>query len=305
VRFLVPFDHAEPFWFYLPGLLLGLGPWLLLLPRLLRFLRRWSERFALQRSPSLGFFLLAFLWPLLFFSSSGCKRAVYILPALPPLALALGYYLSILLPEAAAQTAWRRLRNARTARAATAWTLGLAMAATLLAGATHLLSPSLTLALIGGGALLLVGMCCVRAAATWPVCAVTTFAVLLAGVQFLLPAYNRQFGLRHDLQAHAAAHDCAGLHIACYPQRYDSASFYLPYADVVAYAASQRGRLLDDLRARPRTLLLIRSGRTLQELLDELPGSMEFVTRGRPQGAVTVGWVRERAAPSHTLRAEP
>ncbi len=82
VRFLTPFDHEEPFWFHLPGVLLGMLPWTLLLPGLLR-----------HRTPALGFVLLSAGWGLLFFSLSGCKRAVYILPALPPLALALGCYL--------------------------------------------------------------------------------------------------------------------------------------------------------------------------------------------------------------------
>src|SRR5262249_12105937 len=38
VRFLAPFDHQEPTWFYLPGLLLGLLPWTLLLPSFVFFL---------------------------------------------------------------------------------------------------------------------------------------------------------------------------------------------------------------------------------------------------------------------------
>jgi hypothetical protein len=37
-------------------------------------------------------FLLAALWSLAFFSASGCKRPSYILPVMPPLALALGCY---------------------------------------------------------------------------------------------------------------------------------------------------------------------------------------------------------------------
>ena len=41
-------------------------------------------------------------WCLLFFSVSGCKLPTYILPAFPPLALAVGVYL--------AQVPWRRSR---------------------------------------------------------------------------------------------------------------------------------------------------------------------------------------------------
>jgi hypothetical protein len=43
-----------------------------------------------QRAEALGVFLLAGLWSVAFFSASGCKRPCYILPAMPPLALALG-----------------------------------------------------------------------------------------------------------------------------------------------------------------------------------------------------------------------
>src|SRR5207253_338054 len=87
VRYLAPFDHEEPFWFYLPTLLLGTLPWSLLLPPLVAFLGRRSVRTAARRPAALGFFLLAAVWCLVFFSLSGSKRPGYILPALPPLAL--------------------------------------------------------------------------------------------------------------------------------------------------------------------------------------------------------------------------
>lgn len=97
VRFLTPFDHEEPFWFYLPGLLLGMLPWSFLLPGLGRFLWRHATHTAGQRPPALGFFLLSALWCLTFFSLSGCKRPGYILPVFPPLALALGCYVDALI----------------------------------------------------------------------------------------------------------------------------------------------------------------------------------------------------------------
>src|ERR1700736_4297326 len=81
-------------------------PWTLLLPGLLRFLARRSARTASRRPPALGFCLLAFVWGVVFFSASGCKRAVYILPALPPLALALGCYLDVVVLRTKLQPFW-------------------------------------------------------------------------------------------------------------------------------------------------------------------------------------------------------
>lgn len=90
VRFLSPFDHLEPVWFYAPILLAGLLPGTLLLVPAFRFLLTADADQARQRPPALGFLLLAGLWCVLFFSLSGCKLATYVLPAFPPLALALG-----------------------------------------------------------------------------------------------------------------------------------------------------------------------------------------------------------------------
>jgi hypothetical protein len=50
---------------------------------------------ARTRCPELGFCLLAGVWCVLFFTLSGSKLPTYILPALPPLCLALGYYWSL------------------------------------------------------------------------------------------------------------------------------------------------------------------------------------------------------------------
>jgi 4-amino-4-deoxy-L-arabinose transferase-like glycosyltransferase len=90
-RFVTPFDHQEPFWFYLPELLLGMLPWTLLLPGVLWGLCQRNAG-PDQSSPS-RFFIVSFAWCLLFFSLSGCKRPSYVLPAMPLLALAIGSYL--------------------------------------------------------------------------------------------------------------------------------------------------------------------------------------------------------------------
>ena len=293
LRFMQPFDHAEPLWFYLPGLLLGLLPWTLLLPGLCRFLLRHSRRTAARRPAALGFCLLACGWALLFFSLAGCKRAVYILPVLPPLMLALGCYVDVLVPrlkrDFSAVALFRQ--SSRLAGYATGLVLiaGLAVAA----AATY---NGLLAVKIGGAfaavAVALLGVVIAVRQVSWAVCAAATFLVLYAGIEHLLPAYNQQFALCAELAAEEQLAGTSRLSIACYPQSYDSARFYLPLADVRVYGVEQRSQMFADLRLRPRTLLLVKSDK-VKDLLKELPPSMEFATRGKA-GAVTVARLRQR-----------
>jgi 4-amino-4-deoxy-L-arabinose transferase-like glycosyltransferase len=92
MRFLVPFDHQEPVWFYGPILLGGLLPGTLLLFVWIRYLFSSQPQAARSRTPDLGFMLLAGAWCVFFFSLAGCKLPTYILPAFPPLALAIGHF---------------------------------------------------------------------------------------------------------------------------------------------------------------------------------------------------------------------
>lgn len=110
VRFLEPFDHVRPVWFYLPILVGGLLPATLLLIPFVRFLLSTRDENAAARGPALGYLLLAGGWCVLFFSLSGCKLPTYILPAFPLLALACGSFL--------AAGRWDRSR----------WVLGVALA---------------------------------------------------------------------------------------------------------------------------------------------------------------------------------
>jgi 4-amino-4-deoxy-L-arabinose transferase-like glycosyltransferase len=94
-RFVQPFDHLEPLWYYLPIVLFGLLPGSLLLAGCVRFLFSTQAEHAGQRTAELGFMLLAGGWCVAFFSASGCKLPTYILPAFPFLALALGHYVIV------------------------------------------------------------------------------------------------------------------------------------------------------------------------------------------------------------------
>lgn len=86
-RYLTPmFQHRQPFWYFVPILILGMVPWTAgLWPVAQGAMRRWREK---SFSDSPGFFFACWAaFPLLFFSFSQSKLPGYILPAFPPLAL--------------------------------------------------------------------------------------------------------------------------------------------------------------------------------------------------------------------------
>jgi dolichol-phosphate mannosyltransferase len=309
VRFTAPFDHEEPAWFFLPRLVLGMLPWTLLLPGLVRFLARRSPRAAARRPAALGFVLLAFLWSLLFFSASGCKRPTYILPVMPPLALALGCYLDAVVTRGLAARAGSALarHGAAVAYRATQVVLVVGMAAGLMAAAAGLVRwpPALLLTAVAGGGLLYASRPEWRARprAAWGLCVATTFALLFTAVYGVLPGYARKFSFRGQVRPLAQAGQEESLPVVCYPRRWDSVSFYLRRDDVRVYTAAELPQLREALGSHPETLVFVKTGAPLDALLAGLPPGMEFVPEGR-QGALTVGRVRRRPEAPDALFAE-
>ncbi|QXI30826.1 lipid IV(A) 4-amino-4-deoxy-L-arabinosyltransferase [Pseudomonas vanderleydeniana] len=77
-------QHAQPWWFYLPLLVVSCLPWsVMLVPT---FKQAWQEK----RQAGIGFLWLWFALPLVFFSLSRGKLPTYIMPCLLPLALMMG-----------------------------------------------------------------------------------------------------------------------------------------------------------------------------------------------------------------------
>jgi len=78
--------HVQPFWYYLPFVLVGAFPWVFFLPSSAIELWRHRHSFA---APRINLSLFLWLWalvPLAFFSAGGSKLPGYILPVIPPLA---------------------------------------------------------------------------------------------------------------------------------------------------------------------------------------------------------------------------
>ncbi|MDR0250957.1 MAG: lipid IV(A) 4-amino-4-deoxy-L-arabinosyltransferase [Burkholderiales bacterium] len=93
-------QHKEPFWFFIPILIVGVLPWLGLLPSALT--RGWQCR---REQPELTYLLCWVAMPFLFFSIAKGKLPTYILPCFAPLALLMAHVAI----EAVNQERWRML----------------------------------------------------------------------------------------------------------------------------------------------------------------------------------------------------
>jgi 4-amino-4-deoxy-L-arabinose transferase-like glycosyltransferase len=91
------YHHRQPFWFYLPVLLLLLMPWTLwlVLAAAERLRLLWSDRKQALATPEHAWQLFLLIWlfvPVLFFSASQSKLPGYILPSVPAGALLVSDY---------------------------------------------------------------------------------------------------------------------------------------------------------------------------------------------------------------------
>ena len=108
-RFLTPeFQHIQPFWFYVPVILLALLPWTVSATRLVvsaKFLPRPDSRL---NSPRLLFGCWA-IFPIVFFTLSKSKLPGYILPAIPALGLLMAQDVSLSIRKLLPGERWIRI----------------------------------------------------------------------------------------------------------------------------------------------------------------------------------------------------
>ncbi|MDX7999413.1 lipid IV(A) 4-amino-4-deoxy-L-arabinosyltransferase [Xenorhabdus sp. Reich] len=80
-------QHIAPIWYYVPILILGVIPWLGLLPGAL--FKSWKEK---KSHPEMFFLFCWFVVPLVFFSIAKGKLPTYVLPFIGPLAVMMAKY---------------------------------------------------------------------------------------------------------------------------------------------------------------------------------------------------------------------
>jgi 4-amino-4-deoxy-L-arabinose transferase-like glycosyltransferase len=107
-RFLTSIHHhSQPFWYYVPVLLIGFFPWVFFLfSSAARLIRNHPSTLRLHREEV--FLWIWFLVTFLFFSVSGSKLAGYILPVFPPLAILVAMEWERLLVDDVTARRWLR-----------------------------------------------------------------------------------------------------------------------------------------------------------------------------------------------------
>ena len=96
-RFISGLSHEEPWWYYVPVLVIGMLPCSMLFPAAVAFLLDRHKTTRPWRSWDVGFMVLAAGWTFLLFSCSSCKLPPYLLPAVPMICLVVGRGLETIL----------------------------------------------------------------------------------------------------------------------------------------------------------------------------------------------------------------
>ena len=95
VRFTEGISHQQPFWYYVPIILLMMFPASQLFVPLVRFIATRKPAVGAQRTEAHGYLLLVAMWILIFFTCSSAKLPTYILPAVPMLCLLMASVIDI------------------------------------------------------------------------------------------------------------------------------------------------------------------------------------------------------------------
>jgi dolichol-phosphate mannosyltransferase len=282
VRFFLQEYHVQPFWYYIPVLLItGLPASFLAVP-LLRFLLDPSAQARAWRPRPLGFFVLWAGWCVLFFSVSSSKLPPYVLPAIPALALLAGWYLDLVLFQAAGSDVFQRVRTVLPRQ------VGIILAAIWLSGSIggwylHLLAPASALmhASLCVAALILLAWWHGQrpAQVPWLVTGALAALVSIGVAHQLVPAWSR---LRSPLTRYKdwlAMARQARTPVACYEGEWGSVPFYLGGNDrVISLSGLSSEELFLALARQPRCVLIVRHKADLDKFRQSMAPYMQMTS---------------------------
>jgi 4-amino-4-deoxy-L-arabinose transferase-like glycosyltransferase len=300
LRFVSPFDHQQPWWFYVPILFGATMPWSFLWPALAYFLLSRNPRLAGLRRSALGFAGLTAAWCLAFYSLAGCKSPPYLAPIFAPLALLAGTCLDAILFEPAALHC-RRLDFARQAlpRRSTFIMLLLLLGCFVAGGVlgwqgrwTVLVGCTLTIVAMAAWWRYGRGM---PPSLSWAACAAATLALLMLGVRGLMTGYAARHSPAGAQRLIRGWPGCADCPVVCYGRQWPSALFYFRREHLGFYGEDGLAALDEYLRNQSQAIVLVESGPLLDGFLRTVPDSLEATVPPTPnQGQLTAVVVRQR-----------
>lgn len=318
LRFVKPYDHEQPWWFYLPVLFAATFPWSLLWPALAYFLMSHKRRLAALRTPALGYCLLLAGWCVTFYSLSGCKSPPYVVPALAPLSLMTGVCLEAVIFRRVA----RHYPYLGLARQVLPWRTTCLIL--VLAAVSYAVAAALDwfpwLEALGLAVLALALAFAwkrygreVRPAFAWGACAAACLALILMPVRDLAHGYATQHSPRALARMIRHWPNSRQSPVVSFNRQWLSASFYLNREVMDVYPGQFDERILPLLDEQPEVLVFVENGEPLEDLLKNMPDTLTTeVLIPDPSDTVALvvirhrreepGFVRDRACPRRTVK---
>jgi len=268
--------HAQPFWYFVPVLLVAGHPWSFLTIPYLNFMFSQKGDVRHQRPPLVGFLLLWSAWCFLFFSMSRCKLPTYLLPAAPALALMMAHYLHIVLHESnVAGGHWfARFWSARSATAATCLAgVGLVtfiiMTGIDVSFSTYVWATLWTVLLVSSLLLLRDHH---QAKTAWASSACVAFLFVLMLMHQSVPAYSRGqtlFGEGSPVRDAVTGESQPA--IATIAHEFSEVPFYLQRSTIRNFPNLEDPRIAQFIDDQRRTLLIVEDQVTSEQIRSFLP----------------------------------
>jgi hypothetical protein len=278
LRFVEPFRHQEPWWYYLPVLFAATLPWSFLWPWLAYLLCSRQRSLAALRSPALGFAVLTGSWCFLFYSLAGCKSPPYLAPMLGPLALVVGACgEAVLFRPVGQMNGFLSQASKMLPRRATALLLCVTAVCPLIAGWYGFTTWPWVLGQCAAVLVLLAlwwrFACETGPVTAWAGCALATALWIAIAGRDVIDAFTTRHSVASAAHVARRWHDRTGFPLVCYGRQWASAWFYLRREDVTCI--EERSNLLSYLQDRPGALILVESGPMLDDLLAALPPTVK------------------------------
>lgn len=279
VRFVAGLGHEQPVWFYLPVLLIMFMPGTLLIYPAIRALVSRSMEAAALRTHAVGFALLWAVWCFAFFSCATDKLPGYILPALPAVALLLGWYLDKAIVSASLSRIAQTRLSVMSTQALSAVAAGILMVFTA-AWAFQLESTTLwlletALCLLAITASIVFGRNMPPALA-WSLCIVFCLGLNFESARQLVPAWAfSRSPFAESGEVKELLCDAETAVVLC-DREWGSVPFYSGRNDVFCTKGRTSAELNEFLQCHPRALLLVRRRKELEELWPVLPHGLRM-----------------------------